>query len=266
MDIDDFELKVPTIYGMRCAHCGSANIRVRKLKQGYGMAVSPGELVAPSTAELCVKHSAVFEKSLNPIACKCADCKKAFTTLPVAASPDDLLEQPCTIRFQRVRANMGAPFLQLVVVNGICLMPTFTPQTVSVQSPLRHNTVFVNGGGKAFEGVCSFEAMPGEVIDLCFGMKFLAMSKGSLEPPSGYSAYSDPAALERSKQANGGLEQTKKTPLRSKLVFIGIVLVVAVAIGIPAWILYSDFSAKTHSWEQGIREQPKAPANQAAQQ
>jgi hypothetical protein len=244
--------RIPTVYGQACPECGSRDLMVKKVRFGYGMAAAPEQLRGINTAELAQKHSGNFEKALNPLVCRCRSCKKAFESLPVVAPASELLDEPCTIHFERTFNLKGALMPVYVFINGICLSPVSTGRRIMFQTPLRHNTVFVTDGLSMHQigRTWSLEASGGEEVLLRFSNKFKSASMGSFEPSTGFSAYSDVGLVAEAKDVYEQVKDSKKPPKSYWVMLVISVLLAVATTVIPSWFLVRELNQAGRQWEK----------------
>jgi DNA-directed RNA polymerase subunit RPC12/RpoP len=244
--------RIPTVYGQACPHCGSRDVWVKKVKGGFAMAVKPTQLCSNTIAELAQKHDSVFEKALNPLIYRCHSCKKDFESLPVAAPATELLDRPCTVHFTRTFNFRGSAMPFYVFINGICILPVRTGSSITFQTPIRHNTVFVTDGlsMRQFGKTWSYEASGGEEVFLRYSNKFKSASAGGFEPTSGFSAYTDAGRVAEAEGAYQKVKKSKRGPLQFwVLLIIELMLLVAV-IAVPSWCAMREVSRAGRQWQE----------------
>lgn len=239
---------IPTIYGKSCPHCGSRELRVKKVRGGNNAWHDPAELWAGNTEAVQGLHSAAFVRSLNPITYKCQGCKRGFTSLPVKAADSELLAQPCTITFERVPRFNGTANEHFPYINGIGMNPIHRKGSITIKSPLKHNTIFVTDNTlRGYKGIWSFEALPGENVHISYKRPHFQGTKGGLQAPCDYSAYENATALEQAQALADETQAARKIPLRGQIMRVVRVTIVVLAVASSCYLAF-QWKNSTPSW------------------
>ena len=164
---------IATLKGLKCPQCGTEDLTIKGKEGGVGASVA-GALIGGAIANLAVSHSASKNVQTIPISYACNHCKHKFQTYPLHASPEDILNAPCTIHFNRLGSFVGAAVAQIVYLNGVNCGPVKNGKTIVLQTANRWNTLFVTDPyGVAFKSVYRFEAVPGSTVEVKFNRKFV---------------------------------------------------------------------------------------------
>ena len=132
-------------------------------------------MVGGAAANLIASKSASKNgnQDVTPLSYACNECKHKFQSLPLEAPEEDVLSEPCTINFTRLKSMVGAIVVQTVYLNGVNCGPIKNGKTLTLQTSSRWNTMFVlDQYGVAFPSVYHFEATPGGIVDVKFQRKF----------------------------------------------------------------------------------------------
>ena len=168
---------IATLTGMKCPHCGSENLRVTGTKGALGASLVTG-LAFGAVGNLVAGSNAAANQATEPLQYVCHDCSKKFQSLPLAAQPDEILEQPCTVTFTRDKSFVGCMVPQIVYINGIKIGAVKNGASVSFQTSCRNNVIFVTDQyGVAFNDDYKFEAQPGGEISVHFKRRFIDNSE-----------------------------------------------------------------------------------------
>jgi Zn finger protein HypA/HybF involved in hydrogenase expression len=162
----------PSLYRLACPKCGSGDLEIKGTEGSLAKAVG---VFAAFGAVGNLVMSANAEKNLEtkPIKYKCNSCSNKFTSMPLPAQPDEFLDAPCTISFERVSNFVGMAVAQIVYLNGIKIGPIKNGKTITFSTVVRYNTLFVtDAAGVAFKGAYRFEAQPGGNVHVRFNRKF----------------------------------------------------------------------------------------------
>lgn len=123
----------------------------------------------PLTAAFVMNRQARDLSEIKPLQYKCAQCKKKYEFAPLAAAPEEMLESPCTINFQRVKTLKGSAENYTVYLNGAPVSTVKNGEDFSFQTSIKYNTVFVGmGNGIIFRDLFRFEATPDAVVTIRF--------------------------------------------------------------------------------------------------
>lgn len=241
---------IPTIYGKSCPHCGSRELRVKKVKGGYNAWHDQVELWAGNTEAVRGLHTAAYVRSLNSITYKCQSCRRSFASLPVKAAESELLAEPCTITFERVPKFKGIFNAQYPYINGIGIEPIHRKGSITIKSPLKHNTVFVTDNNlRGFKGIWSFEALPGESVQVSYKRPRFKGTKGGLQAPRDYSAYDeDAAALAQAQAMADETQETRKKPLINRILFVVLIIFIVLSTLVSA-VRYSQWKNSRPNWK-----------------
>jgi DNA-directed RNA polymerase subunit RPC12/RpoP len=164
---------VPSVKDIQCPSCGGNDLNILGSQGSLAKAIG-STLVFGAIGNILVGSKAVKDLSVQPIQYKCNGCNKTFESGPLAASPDDVLNNPCVVNFERVSSFIGAVVPQIVYINGIRIGPVKNGQTITFQTQTKSNTLFVTDHhGLAFKDKYIFEARPGDNFRVRFNRKFL---------------------------------------------------------------------------------------------
>jgi len=156
---------------MRCPYCGNGDYiplgKKRSAFQQVAGGLAAGAL--PVTAAMVMNRQARDLSEIKPLQYKCAQCKKKYEFAPLAAAPEEMLESPCTINFQRVKALKGSAEVYTVYLNGAPICTVSNGGTFSFETNITYNNIFVGmGDGIVFHDLFRFEATPGAVVNVRF--------------------------------------------------------------------------------------------------
>ncbi len=167
------QINAPSLHGLACPNCHKHDLKVLGIKGAKGKSIGIG---AAFGAIGNVVASAVSQNdfSLQPIQYKCNSCGSKFESLPLTAGPEELLSAPCTVNFKRLSSFVGMAVAQHVWINGVKVGPVGNGKTLTFQTMIKHNTVFVTDQyGVAFKGDYQFEAQSGGTVEIRFKRKFV---------------------------------------------------------------------------------------------
>lgn len=166
-----------TLKGLKCPYCGSENISVRGAKGSMGKAAAA--MAFGAVGALVASSSVSDTAEVAEMQYRCEECNKSFEAMPLTASEEDTLEQPCSVTFIRESSMIGAAVVQVVYVNGVKLGVVKNGQSIQFNVSNRYNTLFVTDAtGIAFPDVMRFEAAPGAAVTFRFNRKFLDAGGG----------------------------------------------------------------------------------------
>lgn len=164
---------VPSLYGLACPSCGSQQYTAIGVKGSTGKALATS-FAFGAIGNMVAGSSAAKNMVTEPIQYRCDSCKTKFESGPLVAAPEELLPAPCMVHFVRESSFVGMAVPQIVYMNGIKMGAVKNGNTLSMQTPLRYNAVFVTDQhGMAFKGIRRFEAVPGGEVTIRFNRKFL---------------------------------------------------------------------------------------------
>lgn len=167
---------IATLKEMKCPKCGSEELLIRGVPHGVAKEAA-GFLLAGSLANVVASKKA--EKNgqtepVAPIAFRCKSCKNKFESLPLIAPEEDVLSEPCTITFTRLKSMAGCAVVQVVYLNGVICGPVKNGQSITIETSNRYNTIYVTDQyGAAFPDDYHFEATPGGHVEVNFKRKFV---------------------------------------------------------------------------------------------
>ena len=158
--------------GIQCPKCGASDWKVAGLKGGTGKSIGVS-LAFGAVGSMVASSNAKNNEQQNPINYKCRQCGNRFESWPVKVPPEQMLEQPCTISFTRLSSFVGMAVTQIVYVNGMRVSPVKNGKTITFQTVVRDNVIFVTDQfGVAFKGDYRFQAQPGGNVQVRFKRKF----------------------------------------------------------------------------------------------
>lgn len=171
---------MPTLYGLRCPHCGGEELDCRGEEASVGRtAATAGAWVLGGALGAVIANSIQNKKTedqsyVQPLMFKCAACKKTFTALPLNADPAERLAVPCIIEVTRPSGVVGCAVAQNVYLNGVRAAVLKNGESVTFNSYLVHNHLFfTDANGTAFKEKRTFIAQPGGVYSFNFNRKFI---------------------------------------------------------------------------------------------
>ena len=174
MDQGNQQAYIPSLYRVRCPHCGSADYWMLGEKGVIGSNAwtfwGPGAVAA-----LANPRDNSADTAMDALQYVCNGCKKKFLAEALRAGSDELLESPATVSLKRMGAFFGFAVPQTVYINGYRAGEVANGKTIAFQTPLRFNLLAVTDQfGAAFrKGTVRFEARPGGVTEFRFRKKFL---------------------------------------------------------------------------------------------
>ena len=159
-------------HSLVCPVCGNGDLRImgtKKSSAGEIGAVMAFGAIANLTADMNSKN----DYSQTPVWYKCKACRKKFASSPIEAAPEEILEKPCSVSFTRLSSFIGMAVSQQVWLNGVKVASVRNGKTVTFETSVRHNTIFVTDQyGVAFPGDYKFEAESGGSVEVRFKRKF----------------------------------------------------------------------------------------------
>lgn len=166
------QINVPSTHELVCPHCKSGDLKILGTKGAKGAAMGIG-MAFGAIGNLVANSVSKDDYTVQPVKYKCNSCGKKFDSLPLNAKPEELLEQPCTVTFTRLSSFVGMAVSQNVWLNGVKVGPIGNGKTITFQTCVKHNTVFVTDQyGVAFKGDYKFEAQSGGTEEIRFKKKF----------------------------------------------------------------------------------------------
>lgn len=166
-------LQTASMHQLNCPACGAKDFTIIGSKGAKGKSIGISAAFG-AVGALAANAMAKDDYSIEPVGYKCKACKKKFESLPLTASPEELLEEPCQIVFERMSAFAGIAVSQTVWLNGVKVASVKNKQTVEFPTFVKHNTIFVTDQfGVAFKGHYTFEAQPGGKLSVKFKRKFV---------------------------------------------------------------------------------------------
>jgi len=164
-----------SVKDLRCPRCGGGSIAVVGAEGATGRSFM-ALLIGPFIYKWIYSNTLATPWS---ICYKCRRCSHNFIGEPAQACSEEILSEPCLIRFERVSGFVGAFMPQIVHLNGVKVTPVKNGQTITFPTHVRHNVVFVTDHfGSVFANPHTFEAKPGESVALRFDRKFLTSESG----------------------------------------------------------------------------------------
>lgn len=162
----------PSVHELACPDCHSKELKILGTKGSKGTSVGIG-MAFGAIGNLVANSVSKNDYTVQPVNYKCESCGKKFEAMPLAAKPEELLEKPCTVNFTRLSSFVGMAVSQNVWLNGVKVASVKNGKTVSFQTGVKHNTVFVTDQyGVAFKGCYKFEAQSGGTEEIRFKKKF----------------------------------------------------------------------------------------------
>lgn len=167
------QVDAPSIYALACPKCNSKDYRILGAKGGKGQAIGMG-MALGAVGSLISNSMNKDDFSIQPMRYKCNACKNKFEAMPFKATPDELLDAPCTVHFKRLSRFTGMAVSQHVWINGVKAGVVGNGKEISFPTYTKHNTVFVTDQyGVAFKGDYKFEAVSGGNVEIRFKGKFV---------------------------------------------------------------------------------------------
>ena len=165
-------ISVPSIYNLKCPHCGTSDLQILGKKGAMGKAIAVGAAFG-AIGNLVANSMSKEDYTFEPVNFKCKICKKKFQSLPLNAQPDEILQKPCKIVFTRLSSFIGMAVSQNVWMNGVKIGTVKNGKTIEFVTYTKHNTLFVTDQyGVAFKTDYKFEAQQGGCVEVKFKRKF----------------------------------------------------------------------------------------------
>ena len=165
-------VNIPSTHALVCPKCQKSNLKILGTKGSKGAAIGIG-VAFGAIGNLVANSGSKDDFSLKPIQYKCTACGNKFESFPLAAAPEEILETPCTVSFKRLSSFVGIAVAQNVWLNGVKVASVGNGKTVTFETSVKHNTVFVTDQyGVAFKGDYKFEAESGGSEEIRFKRKF----------------------------------------------------------------------------------------------
>lgn len=168
------QTEYPSIYALACPKCSCKNndFKILGTKGAKGAALGVG-MAFGAIGNLVANSMSEDDYTYQPVKYQCVSCGHKFTSLPLVAEPEELLESPCTVNFTRLSCFAGMAVSQNVWLNGIKVGAVRNGKSITFQTFVKHNTVFVTDQyGVAFKGCYRFEAENGGTENISFKKKF----------------------------------------------------------------------------------------------
>lgn len=162
----------PSTNEIVCPKCNKNDLKILGTKGSKGAAVGVG-MAFGAVGNLVASSMSKNDFTLQPIKYKCNSCGNKFESLPFNAKQEEILDEPCTVNFTRLSSFAGMAVAQNVWLNGVKVGSVGNGKSITFQTFLRYNTVFVTDQyGVAFKGDYKFEAQSGGTEDIRFKRKF----------------------------------------------------------------------------------------------
>lgn len=163
----------PSVAYLVCPSCNGNDLHTIGQKGGNGKAIGMA-FAFGAIGSMVAGASAADDTTTYPIQYKCKSCKNKFESGPLIATPGEILAAPCTINFTRKGSFVGMAVPQIVYLNGMKMGPVKNGKTITFQTMVRHNNIFVSDQfGVAFKTSYRFDAPDGGVVDVKFKRKFV---------------------------------------------------------------------------------------------
>ncbi len=163
----------PSVMNLRCPKCDSNQLKVLGTKGSLGSAIGIGAMFGAVRAMVKSSQSK-NDFELKEVKYQCLSCKEKFTSLPQVAPAEDILDEPCTVHFNRLGSAVGMAVTQQVYLNGVKMGNVKNKGELVFQTFTRHNTIFVTDQyGMAFPGTYEFIAENGGTETINFKRKFV---------------------------------------------------------------------------------------------
>ena len=165
-------VNAPSLHGLRCPHCNADSLLILGKKGARGKAIGIGAAFG-AIGHLVANAIEKDNMKLEQLNYKCNACKKKFESLPLMASVDEILSEPCKITFQKNFSFVGSG-MQYVWMNGLKIGQIKGKKPIEFTTMTKHNTLFLTDQyGMAFKKVFEFEAQPGGLVQATFKGKFI---------------------------------------------------------------------------------------------
>ena len=163
----------PSLHKLTCPKCGQKDLKVLGTKGAKGASIGVG-MAFGAIGNLVASSLSKDEAAVQPVQYQCKACKNKFDSLPLNAEPDEILEQPCTINFNRLSSFVGMAVTQGVWLNGVKVGSIDNGKSMTFQTFTKHNTVYVTDQyGVVIKDDFKFEAQSGGTQDINFKRKFV---------------------------------------------------------------------------------------------
>ena len=165
-------INYPSTRNITCPKCHNKDFRILGVKGAMSSSIFT-QLFFGWIGNLVKSANSKSDTTLKPTQCKCNICGKKFEVYPVNAESDEILEKPCRITFTRLSCFAGSAVTQHIYLNGIKVASIGNGKTVTFETTVRHNTIFVTDHyGIAFKWDCKFEAESGGNKEISFKRKW----------------------------------------------------------------------------------------------
>ncbi len=166
-------INAPSLHSAVCPHCQKNDFVVLGTKGAKGAAIGVG-MAFGAIGNLVADSMNKDDATIKPLRCQCNACRKKFEILPLKATPEEILETPCTVNFTRLSSFVGMAVAQHIWLNGVKVGTVGNGKSISFPVHTKYNTLFVTDQyGVAFKGNYKFEAVSGGTVDVRFKKKFL---------------------------------------------------------------------------------------------
>ncbi len=166
-------VQAPTLCGVSCPYCRGNSFVIRGIKGSRSASIAMGAAFG-AIGSLVANSKSKDDYALKPVEFKCNGCGKKFEHPALLAPPEELLETPCTVNFERLKSFVGMAVAQHVWLNGVKVGIVGNGKTLSFPVYTKHNTLFVTDhNGVAFKVDYKFEATSGGVVNVRFKRKFV---------------------------------------------------------------------------------------------
>ena len=160
----------PSVYYLICPTCSGNNLIVL----GEKGCAEKSEAADNQSLEWLANAKNIEDSSSYPLSYKCKRCKSVFNTPPQIALPDEIMTEPCTIRFTRIASSIGSAVSLYVYLNGIKVGIVKNNETIIFKTNLINNTVVVTDCiGRASKSIRVFQAFPNGCIEMKYLRKFI---------------------------------------------------------------------------------------------
>ena len=167
------QVNAPSLHMLTCPKCQKHDFKILGSKGSKGTSIGIG-MAFGAIGNMVANSVSKNDLTLQPIQYKCNSCGNKFESLPLTATPEEILDAPCTINFTRLSSFAGMAVAQHVWLNGVKVGSVNNGKTITFQTYTRYNTIFVTDQyGVAFKDSYNFEAQNGGNIDIHFKRKFV---------------------------------------------------------------------------------------------
>ena len=165
----------PSLYQLKCPFCGNGSFIPLGVKRSafkqFASGLSAG--LAPVIATVVANAQAGNLVEVVPLEYQCPQCKKKYEFAPLPANTEEILDQYCTVHFERAKMFKGSAGVYTVYLNGVPVDNVRNGEVVSFLTNLRYNTIFVGfGKGIIYRDYMRFEAVSGGDIRVFYDGSF----------------------------------------------------------------------------------------------